>query len=37
MLFHLPKHYNEFGKKRIQSEEFVPFLIRCSVVERPHL
>ena len=27
----LPKHYNEFGKKRIQSEGFVSFSIRCSV------
>jgi hypothetical protein len=29
----LPKHYNEFGKKRIQSEGFVSFLTRCSVDE----
>jgi len=32
----VPKHYNEFRKKRIENKKFVPFLIRCSVVWRPH-
>jgi hypothetical protein len=32
----VPKHYNEFRKKRIENRKFVPFLIRCCVVWRPH-